>query len=449
MALDQSALLDLVESLRTGDESSMMRRMLTIMLQQLIEAEATATIGAERYERSEARTTQRNGHRSRTVSTTSGDLEVAVPKLRQGSFFPSLLTPRRRVDVALHAVVMEAFVHGVSTRKVDDLVVALGADTGISKSEVSRICAGIDEEVGAWLARPLGHVAFPYVFLDATYLKARVGGTGPRRKGAQVVSQAAVVAIGVSADGRREVLGTATGDSEDETFWTEFLRGLRERGLMVGPAGVQLVISDAHSGLRAAVAKVFIGTAWQRCRVHFIRNVLAKVPKGSGEMVAAAIRTIFAQPDAKLVREQVDTVADMLAARFPAVADMLHDAKADLTAFADFPVAHWRKVWSSNPIERVNEEIKRRTNVVGIFPNPEAVTRLVGAVLMEQHEEWQADQRRYLSEASMAQLGAPAVRGGQAGNPGPVAELVAAADPVPRGKRPGVTKARHETIDAA
>jgi putative transposase len=359
-----------------------------------------------------------------------------------------LLTPRRRIDVALHAVVMEAFVNGVSTRKVDNLVAALGADTGISKSEVSRICAGIDEEVGDWLARPLEHIAFPYVFLDATYLKARVGGTGARRKGARVVSQAAVVAIGVSVDGRREVLGTATGDSEDEAFWSEFLRGLRERGLMVGPAGVQLVISDAHRGLRSAIASVLIGAAWQRCRVHFVRNVLAKVPKGSGEMVAAAIRTIFAQPNAKLVREQVDTVADMLAPRFPAVADMLHEAKADLTAFADFPTAHWRKVWSSNPIERLNREIKRRTDVVGIFPNPEAVTRLVGAVLMEQHEEWQADQRRYLSEASMAELDTPSIHGAPQDQAGPGAELVAAGEPVRRRQRRAVTKPGHETSTA-
>jgi putative transposase len=412
MALDQSALLGLVESLSTADEGVLMRRLLMIMLQQLIDAEATAKIGAERYERTTTRTTQRNGGRPRTVATTSGDLEVRIPKLRAGSFFPSLLAPRRRIDAALHAVVMEAFVHGVSTRKVDDLVVALGVDSGISKSVVSRICAELDEEVGGWLARPLGHLAFPYVFLDATYLKARVGGAGPTRKGARVASQAAVVAVGVSADGRREVLGTATGDSEDEVFWTDFLRGLRERGLMVGPAGVQLVISDAHSGLRAAIDKVLIGASWQRCRVHFVRNCLAKVPKGSGEMVAAAIRTIFAQPNAKLVREQVDTVADMFAAQFPTVAQMLHEAKAELTAFADFPTSHWRKVWSSNPIERLNREIKRRTDVVGIFPNPEAVTRLVAAVLIEQHDEWQASDRRYLSEASMAELHTNSIQSG-------------------------------------
>jgi putative transposase len=413
MALEQSALLALVESLSTADEGTLMRRLLMIMLQQLIDAEATAVIGAERYERTATRTTQRNGSRAKTVATTSGDVEVAIPKLRTGSFFPSLLQPRRRVDAALHAVVMEAFVHGVSTRKVDDLVSALGVDSGISKSEVSRICAGIDEEVAAWLARPLEHIAFRYVFLDATYVKARVGGTGPTRKGARVASQAVVVAVGVSADGRREILGTAVGDSEHETFWTEFLRGLRDRGLMVGPAGVQLVISDAHRGLRAAINTVLAGAAWQRCRVHFVRNALARVPKASAEMVAATIRTIFAQPTAELVREQVDTVADILAPKFPAVAEMLHEAKADLTAFADFPTSHWRKIWSSNPIERLNREIKRRTDVVGIFPNPEAVTRLVGAILIEQHEEWQANDRRYLSEASMAELDTPSIQSRQ------------------------------------
>jgi putative transposase len=413
MALEQSALLALVESLSTADEGTLMRRLLATILQQLIDAEATSVVGAGRYERSDARTTQRNGSRSKLVSTTSGDVEVAIPKLRSGSFFPSLLTPRRRIDQALHAVVMEAFVHGVSTRKVDDLVAALGVDSGISKSEVSRICAGLDEEIGAWLARPLDHIAFRYVFLDATYVKARVGGTGPTRKGARVVSQAVVIATGVSADGRREVLGCSVGDSEDEAFWTEFLRGLRDRGLIVGPAGVQLVISDAHRGLRNGIDAVLVGAAWQRCRVHFVRNALARVPKASAEMVAAAIRTIFAQPTAEMVREQVDTVAAMLAPKFPAVADLLHETKTDLTAFADFPVAHWRKVWSTNPLERLNREIKRRTDVVGIFPNPEAVTRLVGAVLIEAHEEWQVSDRRYLSEASMADLDTPIVYTGQ------------------------------------
>ncbi len=409
MALEQSALLELVESLSTADEGTLMRRLLMIMLQQLVDAEANSVIGAQRYERTDTRTTQRNGTRSKTVATTSGDVQVAIPKLRAGSFFPSLLQPRRRVDAALHAVVMEAFVHGVSTRKVDDLVTALGVEAGISKSEVSRICANLDEEINSWLGRPLDHIAFRYVFLDATYVKARLGGVGPTRKGAKVVSQAVVIATGVSADGRREVLGCSVGDSEHEAFWAEFLRGLRDRGLMVGPAGVQLVISDAHRGLRTAIDTVLVGAAWQRCRVHFVRNALARVPKASAEMVAAAIRTIFAQPTAELVREQVEVVAGMLAPKFPAVADLLAAAKADLTAFADFPTSHWRKIWSTNPLKRLNREVKRRTDVVGIFPNPEAVTRLVGAVLIEAHEEWQVSHRRYLSEASMAELEPPAI----------------------------------------
>lgn len=396
MALDQSALLGLVEMLRGTDAGQVMRQILQSGLQALIEAEATAHVGAARYERSEGRTTQRNGSRERVVSTGSGDLSVRIPKMRTGSFFPSLLEPRRRIDVALHAVVMEAYVHGVSTRKVDDLVAALGVESGISKSEVSRICAGLDQEVAAWRARPLGHVSFPYVYLDATYCKVRVEG--------RVVSQAVIIATGVSGDGRREVLGLDVGDSESEVFWTDFLRSLRDRGLAVGAGGVRLVISDAHRGLTAAVGKVLPAAAWQRCRVHFQRNLAARVPKHAAEMVAATIRTIFAQPTAELVRAQVDVVAGLLEAKFPLVAGMLTDAKADLTAFADFPEAHWRKIWSNNPLERLNRELKRRTDVVGIFPNRQALIRLAGAVLIEAHDEWQVSDRRYLSEESMKQL---------------------------------------------
>jgi putative transposase len=392
MTLNQSALLELTEVLRTADSGEMIRTMLGFMLQALVEAEATSAIGAERHERTETRTTQRNGIRPKTVSTTSGDLTVKIPKLRAGSFFPSLLAPRRRIDVALHAVIMEAYVHGTSTRKVDDLVAALGVDTGISKSEVSRICAGLDEQVAAYENRPLGHTAFPYVFLDATYCKARVAG--------RVVSQAVVIATGVSADGRREVLGSAVGDSETKEFWTDFLRGLRERGL----GGVQLVISDHHRGLMSAIEATMAGAAWQRCRVHFLRNVLAKVPKASSAMVAAAVRTIFAQPTGPMVREQVETVALMLEPKLPGVADMLRDAREEITAFADFPEAHWRKIWSTNPLERLNREVKRRTDVVGIFPNPAALHRLSACVLIEAHDEWQVAERRYLSEGSMALL---------------------------------------------
>jgi len=345
MALDQSALLDVLETLKSAEVDDRIRQAATTIYQALIEAELSAVIGAGPHERTGQRTGHRNGHRPRVLSTTAGDLDLRIPKLRAGSFFPSLLERRRRVDQALFAVVMEAYLHGVSTRKVDDLVKALGADSGISRSEVSRICADLDEEVAAFRDRPLAETCFPYVFLDATYCKARVN----RR----VVSQAVVVAVGVSADGRREVLGFDVGDSEDGAFWTAFLRSLKARGL----GGVQLVISDAHEGLKTAIASVLLGSAWQRCRVHFARNLLAQVPKGSAEMVAAAVRTIFAQPDAAHVREQLEVIATMLGRQFPKVGTMLRGAADEVTAFADFPVAH---------------------------------------------DEWQVSERRYLSEASMA-----------------------------------------------
>jgi transposase-like protein len=396
VALSESDLSELLAALKAGEMTDTIRSSLEWILQQLIEAEVTAVIGAGPHERSETRTALRNGHRSKLVSTAAGDVELAIPKLRQGSFFPSLLERRRRIDRALYAVVMEAYVHGVSTRKVDDLVKALGAASGISKSEVSRICAELDTDLQAFRDRPLDHARFVYVFLDATYLKGRVRG--------RVVSRAVVIATGVTATGDREVLGVEVGDSEDGAFWTAFLKGLRARGL----GGVQLVISDHHLGLKQAIAAVFVGAAWQRCRVHFMRNVLARTPKASAEMVAAAIRTIFAQPDPAHVRSQLDEVAHMLDAQFPDVAVMLRDACDDLLAFTAFPVAHWRKIWSTNPLERINGEIKRRTNVVGIFPNDASVIRLVTAVLVETHDEWAVAERRYLSEESMAKLEQPA-----------------------------------------
>jgi putative transposase len=397
MALDQSALLEVLDALRAAEVDDRIRQAAQTIYQALIEAELTAVIGAAPGERTDTRTNQRNGHRPRTLTTTAGDLELRIPKLRSGSFFPSLLERRRRVDQALFAVVMQAYLEGVSTRKVDDLVKALGADSGISKSEVSRICAELDVEVRAFAERSLADLRFPYVFLDATYCKARVN----RR----VVSQAVVVATGVCTDGRREVLGFAVGDSEDGAFWTAFLRTLKARGL----AGVQLVIADAHLGLRQAVNAVLAGASVQRCRVHFLRNALARVPKASAEMVAAAIRTIFAQPDADHVTEQLDSIASMLGRQFPTLEQLLRDAAVDLLAFTAFPVAHWKKIWSTNPLERLNKEIKRRTDVVGVFPNPEALLRLAGAVLVEAHDEWQVSDRRYLSEASMALLSATTV----------------------------------------
>ena len=395
MALDHSALLEVLDALKAAEVDDRIRAAAQTIYQALIDAELTAVIGAGPWERSDTRTAQRNGSRSRILTTTAGDLELRIGKLRTGSFFPSLLERRRRVDQALFAVVMEAYLHGVSTRKVDDLVKALGADSGISKSEVSRICADLDIEVAAFRDRTLAETAYPYVFLDATYCKARVN----RR----VVSQAVVVATGVSADGRREVLGFDVGDSEDGAFWTAFVRSLKARGL----GGVQLVIADAHLGLAQAVSAVLVGASVQRCRVHFLRNVLAQVPKGSAEMVAAAIRTIFAQPDADHVAEQFDTIATMLGRQLPKVEQMLTGARDDLLAFTGFPVPHWKKIWSTNPLERLNKEIKRRTDVVGVFPNPAALLRLAGAVLVEAHDEWQVSDRRYLSEHSMTGLTTP------------------------------------------
>jgi putative transposase len=388
LQFDPSELLDAIVERPEGD---LVRRLAEFMFQELIETEATARIGAERHERTATRSTRRNGHRPRRLSTKAGDLSLRIPKLREGSFFPSILERRRLIDDALYAVVMEAYVHGVSTRKVDDLVRALGCDSGISKSEVSRICSEMDSILAAFRDRELEE-PFCYLFLDATYLKGRVG----RR----VTSRAVVVATAVSMAGRREVLGLMVGNSEDEAFWGEFLSSLKDRGLN----GVRLVISDHHAGLKAAVARHLQGASWQRCRVHFMRNVLARVPKHSGDMVMALIRTVFAQPDAEHVERQLAEVVDRLGATFPEVASMLADAAEDLTAFRHFPQAHWRRVWSTNPLERLNAEIKRRTRVVGIFPNDASILRLVSAVCLEVHEEWEVDERRYFSEESMASL---------------------------------------------
>lgn len=382
-------------TLSTPEVTNFVRDLVRTAFQELIETDFAAFIGALPHERTDTRTNQRNGHRPRLLSTQAGDIELLIPKTRTGSYFPELLSPRRRVDQALYAVIMTAYITGTSTRKVDDLVKALGVDSGISKSTVSRICADIDEAVGAFRTRRLDDTAYPYVFCDATYVKGRVNG--------RVVSRAVVVAFGVNADGIREVLGIDIGDSEDEMFWSAFFKGLKKRGLH----GVQLVISDAHEGLKAAIAKQLTGSSWQRCKVHFQRNVLARVGKANGEMVTAMIRTIFAQPDAASVAGQLRAVADMLQPKFPEVAVMLTDAEADLTAFATFPKPHWRRLWSTNPLERVNKEIKRRSNVVGIFPDDASVIRLIGAVLMDVHDEWQAADRRYFSEESMKPVTAP------------------------------------------
>src|SRR5215217_1422023 len=402
MALSQSVAIELLEAFRAGEGVDLIRESVRLVMQELIETEATERIGAGHYERTGTRVTDRNGSRPRLVTTQAGDVQLRIPKLRKGSFFPTILEPRRRIDQALYAVVMEAYVEGISTRAVDDLVEAMGIDSGIKKSEVSRICAGLDERVAAFRNRTLGHIGFPYLYLDATYVHVRDDALG------QVVSRAVVIATGITACGEREILGLDIGDSEDETFWTGFLRGLRSRGL----GGVRLVISDAHAGLRAAIRKVIQSASWQRCRVHYARNLLALVPKAHQEMVSAAFRSIFALADPDDVRARYDEVTDTLASRFPKAAESLRNARTDVLAFASFPREHWRKIWSNNPLERLNKEIKRRSNVVGIFPNDAAAIRLIGAVLADQHDEW-AVARRYLSESSMESLTACQTDGAQ------------------------------------
>jgi len=394
MAIDESALSALGERLDEIDPglSTSLTAILTGAIQELVEAEVTERIGAAPRERSLTRTNQRNGHRPKTVSTPAGDIEVAIPKLRHGSFFPELLEPLRRIDKALWAVIMTAYITGTSTRKVDQLVKALGCDSGVSKSSVSRICAQIDVDVTELRTRRLDHQAFVYVWLDATYLHVRHRG--------QVTSMAVVIATGLRADGHREILGIDVGDSENETFWTEFLRDLKDRGL----SGVRLVISDAHAGLKAAIRRVLGTAAWQRCRVHAMRNLLSVANHQHRQIIAALIRTIFAQPDEPSARDQLRSVVDQLRDIAPGVAERLEAAESDLLAYTAFPPAHWSKIWSNNPIERLNREIKRRTDVVQIFPNPESVIRLVGALLVEMNDEMLAADRRYIAEASVATL---------------------------------------------
>jgi transposase-like protein len=379
-----------VGKLLAEQDGDVLREGVRVLAQALMEAEVSSRIGGERYERTEERTAYRNGYRTRTWDTRVGTLELAIPKVQPGSYFPSLLEPRRRGERALVAVVQEAYVHGVSTRKVDDLMRALGLE-GISKSEVSRVCSALDAEVEAFRTRPITG-EHPYIWLDATYHKVRQDG--------RVISMATVVAIGVTADGERQILGVDAGPSEDAAFWTAFLRDLKRRGL----SGVRLVISDAHAGIKQAIATVLTGTTWQRCRVHFMRNLLAVVPKGAREAVAAVVRTIFAQPDHTSALTQLRRVVDGLRPRFPEAAARLEEAAEDVLAYLHFPAAHRRQLHSTNPLERLNKEIKRRTHVVGIFPTRSALLRLVGAVLAEQDDEWAVVDRRYFSAESMRQL---------------------------------------------
>jgi transposase-like protein len=384
MALD-----DLLRKAHGDGDIDFVREGMRVFAQALMELEVTHHVGAERYERTPERTGQRNGYRERPWDTRVGTIDLQVPRVRDGSFFPALLEPRRRAEKALLAVVQEAYVQGVSTRRVDALVKALGME-GISKSQVSRLCQTLDQEVERFRSRPLlGR--FPYVWLDATYLKVRQQG--------RIVSMALVLATGVTSTGERQVLGLEVGPSEDGAFWQQFLRGLVARGL----TGVQLVISDAHAGLVQAIAAGLQGASWQRCRVHWLRNALALVPKAAAEMVAATVRTVFAQPDAAGAHEQWRRVTESLGGQFPKLAALMDTSEADVLAYTAFPREHWRQVWSNNPLERLNKEVKRRTDVVGIFPNEAAIIRLVGAVLLEQHEEWQVG-RRYFSAESLAKL---------------------------------------------
>jgi len=370
-------------------DADLLREMIGFAAQRLMALDVEALTGAPHGVRDPERINQRNGYRERIWETRAGTVELRIPKLRKGSYFPGFLEPRRTAEKALTAVIQEAYVHGISTRSVDDLVKALGM-TGISKSQVSRLCAEIDDKVRTFLDRPL-EGEWPYLWLDATYLKVRQNG--------RIVSVAAIIAVGVNGDGRREVLGLAIGASEAETFWTDFLRSLARRGLR----GVKLVISDAHEGLKAAVAKV-LHASWQRCRVHFMRNVLAHAGKQGRRVVSAFIGTAFAQNDDEAARRQWRAVADQLRAKVPKLATLMDEAEADVLAYMSFPAAHRVKLHSTNPIERLIGEIKRRTEVVGIFPNEDAIVRLVGAVLLEQNDEWAVQRSRYMSLETIAPL---------------------------------------------
>lgn len=389
MADDSMALLEGVRKAIEDGDGDFLRETVHLLAQGVMEAEVTELTGVPKGERApDRRLTQRNGYRDRRWDTRVGTIDLSIPRVRDGSYFPSLLEPRRRAERALLAVVQEAYLLGVSTRRVDDLVQSLGI-TGISRSEVSRICAALDTEVETFRKRPLDDTTYPYVFLDATYLKVREAG--------RVVSMAALVATGVAKSGERRVLGVELSAGNDEgSAWPAFIRSLVGRGLH----GVRLVISDDHAGLVKAIREQLLGSGWQRCRVHMTRNAQDLVPRSARSMIASAVRSIFEQPDERSAREQFGSVIDSLEPRFPAVAKLLADAETDLLAHFTFPETHRRQIRSTNPLERLNKEIKRRTAVVGIFPNRASVIRLVGMILAEQDDEWQ-DGRRYFRPETM------------------------------------------------
>ena len=393
MADDSMALLDGVRKAIEDGDGDFLRAAVHLLAQGVMEAEVTELTGVPKGERApDRRLTSRNGYRDRRWDTRAGTIELSIPRVRDGNYFPSLLEPRRRAERALLAVVQEAYVLGVSTRRVDDLVQSLGI-TGISKSEVSRICSALDAEVATFRNRPLTE-AYPYVFFDATYLKVREAG--------RVVSMAALVATGVAMSGERRVLGIELAPGNDEgSAWPAFIRSLVGRGLH----GVRLVISDDHAGLVKAIREQLLGSGWQRCRVHFSRNAQDLVPRSARSMIASAVRAIFEQPDEAAAHEQVGHIAESLGVRFPAVARLLVDAEPDLLAHFTFPETHRRQIRSTNPLERLNKEIKRRTAVVGIFPNRASVIRLVGMILAEQDDEWQ-DGRRYFRPETMVLIDA-------------------------------------------